>query len=147
MPDRSGRASDPAPVPVDIADEVQLARIALAADDDDLAKLALTNAQQRAARNPGIPSISAVASHVRGLLAGDEADLGDAVALFAKGPRRLEHAAALEDLGVSLGRSDRAGQIDALQPSTDRLHGSGSDLGRAPRPQPTCGHSACGGGS
>ena len=72
--------------PLDIADEVQLARIALAADDDDLAKLALANAQQRAARNPGIPSISAVASHVRGLLGGGEADLRDAVALFANGP-------------------------------------------------------------
>jgi DNA-binding CsgD family transcriptional regulator len=100
--------------PVDIADEVQLARIALATDDDDLAKLALANAQQRADRNPGIPSISAVASHVRGLLAGDEADVSEAVALFAKGPRRLEHAAALEDLGVSLGRSDHARQIDAF---------------------------------
>jgi DNA-binding CsgD family transcriptional regulator len=93
---------------------VQLARIALAADDDDLAKLALANARQRADRNPGIPSISAVASHVRGLLAGDEADLADAVALFAKGPRRLEHAAALEDLGISHGPSDHAGQIDAF---------------------------------
>jgi DNA-binding CsgD family transcriptional regulator len=115
---RGPAESDARPIlprfPLDIADEVQLARIALAAGDDDLAKLALGNAQQRAALNPGIPSISAVACHVRGLLGGGEADLRDAVALFAGGPRRLEHAAALEDLGGSLGSPDRSGQIDAL---------------------------------
>ena len=100
--------------PVDIADEVQLARIALATADDGLAELALANARQRAERNPRIPSISAVASQVRGLLARDATDLRDAVALFANGPRRLEHAAALEDLGAVLGPSDHIGQVDAL---------------------------------
>ena len=100
--------------PLDIADEVQLARIALAARDDELGALALANTQRRAQMNPGVPSIAAAAAHVRGLVRRNEADLREAADLFAKGPRRLEHASALEDLGANLVSSDGADQIDVL---------------------------------
>src|SRR5216684_6589782 len=54
--------------PLDIADEVLLARIALATQDDALAQLALFTSRRRAELNPGTDSIAATAAHVRGLL-------------------------------------------------------------------------------
>ena len=100
--------------PLDIADEVLLARIARATQDDELAQLALTNSRRRAELNPGVASISATAAHVRGLLEPSHADLREAVDLFDRTPRRLELAAALEDLGVELIATDREAAIDAL---------------------------------
>jgi len=87
---------------MDIADEVQLARIALASGDGELARLALAKSRGRAALNPDIASIVAVAAHVSGLLENSPEDLDEATKLFEQGPRRLEYASALEDLGVSL---------------------------------------------
>jgi hypothetical protein len=52
---------------MDIADEVQLARIALASDDDELATLALAKARRRAELNPAVASIVATAAYVSGL--------------------------------------------------------------------------------
>ena len=101
MPD--GRAILPR-FPLDIADEVLLARIALATEDDELAQLALSNSRRRAELNPGVASIAATAAHVRGLLERSQADLREAVDLFERAPRRLELAAALEDLGAELDR-------------------------------------------
>jgi len=100
--------------PLDIADEVLLARIALAARDDKLAQLALSNSRRRAELNPGIASIAATAAHVRGLLKRSQADLREAVDLFEPTPRRLELAAALEDLGVELIATDRQAAIEVL---------------------------------
>jgi DNA-binding CsgD family transcriptional regulator len=100
--------------PLDIADEVLLARIALATDDDDLAQLAVSNSQRRAQLNPGIRAIAATAAHVRGLLERTQADLQEAVELFERAPRPLEHAAALEDLGAELTPTDRDAAIDVL---------------------------------
>ena len=108
-----GRATLPR-FPLDIADEVLLARIALASGDDDLAQLALSNTRRRAQLNPGIVSMAASAVHVRGLLERSEADLREAVDLFGRVPRRLEQAAALEDLGVSITATERGEAIDAL---------------------------------
>jgi len=105
--------------PLDLADEVQLARIALASQDDELAHLALTNARRRAELNSGTASIAAVSAHVRGLLEHSRADLDEAVALFADGPRRLELASALEDLGVELAAAEREPGIDALGRALD----------------------------
>src|SRR5713101_287975 len=65
--------------PIDIADDVLLARIALATQDDELAELALSNSQRRVELNPGIHSIAATAAHVRGLLDQSHADLQEAV--------------------------------------------------------------------
>jgi len=100
--------------PLDIGDEVVLARIALAAQDDELARLALHNSRRRSELNPGAGSIAATAAHVRGLLEPSQADLGEAVELFERTPGRLELAAALEDLGVELIATDRERAIDGL---------------------------------
>jgi DNA-binding CsgD family transcriptional regulator/tetratricopeptide (TPR) repeat protein len=100
--------------PLDIADEVLLTRIGLAAHDDELAQLALLNSRHRSELNPGVASIAATAAHVRGLLEPSHACLREAVDLFERTPRRLELAAALEDLGVELIATDREAAIDAL---------------------------------
>jgi DNA-binding CsgD family transcriptional regulator len=100
--------------PLDIADEVLLARIALAAGDDELAQLALSTSRRRAELNPGIHSIAATAAHVRGLLDRSQANLRDAVALFERAPRPLELSAALEDLGADLTATDRDAAVDVL---------------------------------
>ncbi len=100
--------------PLDIADGVLLARIALAAQDDDLAQLALSDTQRRAELNPGIASIAATAAQVRGLLERSHAQLAEAVDLFERTPRRLELAAAVEDLGAELTASDREAAIELL---------------------------------
>jgi DNA-binding CsgD family transcriptional regulator len=100
--------------PLDIADEVLLARIALATRDDELAQLALSTSRRRAELNPGIHSIAATAAHVRGLLERNQASLREAVALFERAPRPLELAAALEDLGAELTATDRDAAVDVL---------------------------------
>jgi DNA-binding CsgD family transcriptional regulator/tetratricopeptide (TPR) repeat protein len=100
--------------PLDIADEVLLARIALATQDGELVQLALFNSRRRSELNPGIASIAATAAHVRGLLGPSRADLREAVDLFERTPRRLELAAALEDMGVELIATDREAAVDTL---------------------------------
>jgi DNA-binding CsgD family transcriptional regulator len=111
--DSDGRAILPR-FPLDIADEVPLVRIALATQDDELAQLARSTSRRRAELNPGIPSIEATAAHVRGLLERNQADFRAAVDLFDRGPRRLELAAALEDLGAELTATDRESAVDVL---------------------------------
>jgi len=100
--------------PLDIADEVVLSRIGLATKDDELAQLALLNSRRRSELNPGAASIAATAANVRGLLEPSQADLREAVDLFERTPRRLELAAALEDLSVELIAADREAAIDGL---------------------------------
>ncbi len=100
--------------PLDIADEVLLARIAIATRDDEFAQLALFNTRRRAELNPDVASIGAAAAHVRGLLEHSHADLREAVDLFERAARRLELAAALEDLGAELTATDRDAAIDVL---------------------------------
>jgi DNA-binding CsgD family transcriptional regulator/tetratricopeptide (TPR) repeat protein len=103
--------------PLDIADEVLLARIALATRDDELAQLALSNSRRRAELNPGVASIAAAAANVRGLLESNHAALREAVDLFEHTPRRLELAMALEDFGAELIATDREGAIEVLSRS------------------------------
>ncbi len=100
--------------PLDIGDEVLLMRIALAAHDDDLARLALATTSSRAAQNPAVQSIAAVAAHVRALFERDAPALREAADLFETCPRPLEHASALEDLGAHLAATDREASIEAL---------------------------------
>ena len=100
--------------PFDVADEVALARIALATRDDELAQLALSTSRRRAEVNPGIHSIAATAAHVRGLLERSESHIRAAVELFERAARPLELAAALEDLGAELTTTDRGGAVDVL---------------------------------
>jgi DNA-binding CsgD family transcriptional regulator len=100
--------------PIGVGDEVLLARVALATKDDGLAQLALRNTQRRAELNPGIATIAAVAAHVRGLLDSNTAALQEAVDLLERTPRRLDLAAALEDLGHALVASDRESAVEEL---------------------------------
>jgi DNA-binding CsgD family transcriptional regulator/tetratricopeptide (TPR) repeat protein len=100
--------------PFDVVDEVQFARVAIAAEDVELGQLALDSSRRRADLNPGIASIAATAAQVRGLLESSEADLREAVDLFARTPRRLELAAALEDLGCAQIETNRVDAVDAL---------------------------------
>ena len=111
--DSDGRAILPR-FPLDIADEVALVRIALAPKDDELVEVALSNSRRRAELNPGIDSIAATAAHVRGLHDRNQRDLQAAVDLLVRGPRRLELAAALEDLGTELTATDRESAVDLL---------------------------------
>jgi DNA-binding CsgD family transcriptional regulator len=113
LADPDGRAFLPR-FPLDIADEVLLARIARATQDDALGQLALSTSRRRAELNPGVHSIAATASHVRGLLERNQADLREAVDLFERAPRPLELASALEDLGAGLTATDRDAAIDVL---------------------------------
>jgi DNA-binding CsgD family transcriptional regulator len=103
--------------PVDVTDEIPLARIALAAGDDELAEVAAAQAEQRAKRNPQVATIVATAAHVRGLLTSNVEELERAVDLFSTSPRRLARAYALEDLGVARAR---AGTVDAGIEALDR---------------------------
>jgi DNA-binding CsgD family transcriptional regulator/tetratricopeptide (TPR) repeat protein len=94
--------------PVDVTDEVRLARIALAAGDDELAAAARASADGRAGLNPGVASIAGTAAHVRGLIDDDVAQLGAAIEHFERGARPIALASALEDRGVALlARGDR----------------------------------------
>ncbi len=86
---------------MDVADEPQLVRIALAAGDRELAKRASSTAAQRAQTNPGVATIQAVALHARGLLEADSDALARACELYVSSPRRLAFASALEDLGAA----------------------------------------------
>src|SRR6266571_437829 len=83
----------------EVCTEPHLVRLALAARDEALADSAVSDAEQRAGRNPGVASIAATASHARGLRYGDPDDLLAAVELLDGGPRPLALASALEDLG------------------------------------------------
>jgi DNA-binding CsgD family transcriptional regulator len=87
--------------PIDVTDEPQLVRIALAAGDDELAEVATAQAELRAQRNPRVTTIVATAAHARGLLTSQIDDLERAANLFAAGPRPLAHARVLEDLGLA----------------------------------------------
>lgn len=90
--------------PIDVTDEIPLARIALAAGDDELAEVAAAHADRRAQLNPGVATIVATAAHVRGLLTSNIEELERAVELFASGPRPIVRGYALEDLGVARAR-------------------------------------------
>jgi DNA-binding CsgD family transcriptional regulator len=96
--------------PIDVTDEPQLVRIALAAGDRELAEAAAAQADRRARQNPEVATIVATAAHARGLLAAAIEHLERAVELFATGPRPLARASALEDLGVARAR---AGAVEA----------------------------------
>jgi DNA-binding CsgD family transcriptional regulator/DNA-binding Lrp family transcriptional regulator len=100
---------------LDMADEPQMVRIALAVGDRELAESAVADANRRAELCPGVPSLAAIAAHARGLLDGDLDELSAAVSLFERSPRSLAIAAAWEDLGLAHQRQGTADPaIDAL---------------------------------
>jgi DNA-binding CsgD family transcriptional regulator len=96
--------------PIDVTDEPQLVRIALAAGDDELAGVTAAQASRRAQLNPRVATIVATAAHARGLRDSSIDELEHAVDLFATGPRPLARASALEDLGVARAH---AGAVDS----------------------------------
>jgi DNA-binding CsgD family transcriptional regulator len=87
--------------PMDVADEALLVRIALAAQDHELAASAAAASQRRWLLNPNVRGIAAAAAQVNGLVNHSHPDLVRAVELFDGGPRPLALASALEDLGAS----------------------------------------------
>jgi DNA-binding CsgD family transcriptional regulator len=100
---------------LDMADEPQMVRIALAVGDRELAESAVADANRRAQLCPGVPSLAAIAAHASGLLDGDVDKLSAAVSLFERSPRMLAIAAAWEDLGLAHQRQGAAeSAIEAL---------------------------------
>jgi DNA-binding CsgD family transcriptional regulator len=102
--------------PIDVTDEPQLVRIALATGDTELAEVTLAQADRRAQRNPRVATIVATAAHARGLATSSIDELARAVDLFETGPRPLARASALEDLGVARAR---VGALDAAIEALD----------------------------
>jgi DNA-binding CsgD family transcriptional regulator len=101
--------------PMDPADAPRLVRIALAAEDLDLAASAAGTATNLARLNPGNRSLAAAAAHANGLLDTNQASVAEAVALFERGPRPLALASALEDLGAgSIDRDATDDGVDAF---------------------------------
>jgi DNA-binding CsgD family transcriptional regulator len=99
--------------PIDVTDEPQLVRIALAADDLELATVATEKAERRAQQNGEVTTIAASAAHARGLLTASVEELERAVGLFGSGPRPLALASALEDLAVIRSRSGEVNEAVA----------------------------------
>jgi DNA-binding CsgD family transcriptional regulator/DNA-binding Lrp family transcriptional regulator len=100
---------------MDPADEPQMARIALAVGDRELAESAVADARRRAELCPDVPSLAAIAAHASGLIDGDTDKLSAAVSLFERSPQSLARAAAWEDLGLAHQRQGTPESgIDAL---------------------------------
>ena len=89
-------------------------RLALRAGRVDNAAAAVTEAERRAALNPGVPFFAAVAAHARGLLDGDVEAVRRAAGILRGTPRPLPLASALEDAGKLLVESDRDAAIELL---------------------------------
>lgn len=119
--------------PMDVADDPLLVRIALAAQDHQLAVDAAASAQRRSAINPDVRSLAAAAAHADGLLHHSQQRLGEAVELFEGGPRPLALASALEDLGViTVQNSDNEHAADAFSRALELYAHAGAawDAGR-----------------
>jgi DNA-binding CsgD family transcriptional regulator len=119
--------------PIDVTDEIPLARIALAAGDVELAEVAAAHADRRAQLNPGVATILATAAHVRGLVTSNIEELERAVELFATAPRPIVRGYALEDLGVARARAGAAdGAIEAFDGALALFAEAGAawDMGR-----------------
>ncbi len=104
--------------PADMADEPRLVHLALAVDDRELAVRVNNRSEERAALNPEVTSLAAVAAHTRGLLRRERGDLASAADLFTVGHRPLAAAAAFEDFGVqAVDDGDTTGAIAAFNRS------------------------------
>jgi DNA-binding CsgD family transcriptional regulator len=113
--------------PVDVTDEVHLARIAMAAGDRNLAAQTLAAARRRRELNPGVTTIAAVEAQVSGLVDDRLEDLARSVALFEESPRRLALGSALEDYGRCLARTDRDGGVAILGRALELYVALGAD--------------------
>ncbi|MDP9244936.1 MAG: LuxR C-terminal-related transcriptional regulator [Chloroflexota bacterium] len=113
--------------PVDVTDEVHLARIALSGGDSDLAGEVLAAVRRRSELNPGVKTIAAVEAQVSGLIEDRLEDLARSVALFEESPRRLALGSALEDYGRCLSRTDREGGVAVLGRALELYLAVGAD--------------------
>lgn len=86
--------------PADVTDEVQLARIAVAAGDEELVVATVDAAERRAEANPTLAAIVGTAAHARGLLDEGMESFERAVEQFERTSRPLALSSALEDLGA-----------------------------------------------
>jgi DNA-binding CsgD family transcriptional regulator/tetratricopeptide (TPR) repeat protein len=119
--------------PMDVTDDPQLVRIALAAGDSRLAADSVAAAEERARRNPEVGSVRAAAAHARGLLDADVTLLAQACLLFETSPRPMAFASALEDLGVAQLRTGALAEgVDTLGRALVRYSEAGAtwDAGR-----------------
>ena len=121
---------------MDVTDEVQLIRIALAAGDHELAEHAADTVRRRSHLNRDVRSLEAVAAHATGLMNHSQKDLAEAVERYEKGTRPLALASALEDLGGTVlddGGTRRG--IDAFSRALVLYAGAGAtrDAGRVRR--------------
>jgi DNA-binding CsgD family transcriptional regulator len=98
--------------PHDPADDPEIVRIALAADDDELAGRTVEMTEHRHRLNPSVRSLQAAAAHVRGLAEHARDDLEEAAGLYRTASRPLALASALEDLGRA--RVDDGATSDAI---------------------------------
>jgi DNA-binding CsgD family transcriptional regulator len=98
--------------PHDPADDPELARIALANGDDELAASVVIVTERCHQLNPSVPSLYAAAAHVRGLAAHETEKLETAAAVYRTTSRPLAFASALEDLGCA--RTDDGATSDAI---------------------------------
>jgi DNA-binding CsgD family transcriptional regulator len=119
--------------PVEITDDALLVRIAIAANDRELATSAVAAAERRSQLNPDARTIAAIAAHARGILTGDSQLLARAAGLLDDGLRPLALASALEDLGAERVQSGSAEEgIEALWRALTiyAKSGAGWDAGR-----------------
>jgi DNA-binding CsgD family transcriptional regulator/tetratricopeptide (TPR) repeat protein len=113
--------------PVDVTDEVHMARIALSVGDGDLAGQTLAAVRRRSELNPGVKTIAAVEAQVSGLVEHRLEDLARSVVLFEESPRRLALGSALEDYGRCLTRTDREGGVAVLGHALELYAAIGAD--------------------
>ena len=121
--------------PLDVGDEVLLARIALAAHDDDLGRLARDTTSSRAAQNPGVQSIAVIAAHVRGLVEGDVHALREAADLFEDRPDRWSMPPRSRTSARTTPQPT-AKRRSRLWVTRSRSTAGTGNLGRTPRAQP-----------
>jgi DNA-binding CsgD family transcriptional regulator len=124
--------------PLDVIDQPQLVRMALAAGDRALAQRTSALAKDRAEQNRSLDTVNGAALHAAGLLDTDREALRAAIEHFERSPRWPALASALEDLGVLspreeaielLGRAlELAGRMGATWDAT-RLRRRLRDLG------------------
>ncbi|WP_424080123.1 ATP-binding protein [Mycobacterium sp.] len=96
------------------------ARVASAAGDAGLRARVLQATEALERERPPVPLFSAVAQHARGILGRDAQALVAAAELLESSSRPLLYAAAAEDAGAELARTDRADQaVDQLNAAFD----------------------------
>jgi DNA-binding CsgD family transcriptional regulator len=114
-------------MPSDPTLQPQIARIALAAGDAELAHEAVAFADRLADQNPGAAMLAGAAAHVRGLVDGAVEPTLAAVELLRDAQRPLALASAEEDAGAALVREARVDEgIDLLATAHERWASAGA---------------------